>query len=64
MTSEIYAKDKDAAAAVQRLKFLNDPDPKETVRQALITGQKLGYSPQDITFIQQLISALQEGAGQ
>ncbi|GIV63011.1 MAG: hypothetical protein KatS3mg045_0350 [Bellilinea sp.] len=61
MTAEIYRKDGDLAAALERLNALEDTLPLRQVQQAILTGQQLGYARSDIETLANLFQALQKG---
>ncbi len=61
MTAEIYRQDGDLAAALERLKALEDTPPLRQVQQAILTGQQLGYARSDIETLAFLFQGLQKG---
>lgn len=59
MVAEKYSTDQDALTAAALLRQIAPTDPAESVKQALILGQQLGYSEQE----QQLIALLEVALG-
>jgi len=59
MIAEIYHTDKNADLAVHRLAVLGSDSPSTIAEQALQTAQKIGYSPSDISLLQELTRAMQ-----
>lgn len=58
MVAEIYQKDGDLQAAIQRLTPLGET-PLRLVQQAILTAQQLGYHRTDIESLARLFQALQ-----
>lgn len=58
MVAEAYQTERDIETAVRDLQLLQD-DPVRLVQQAVITGQDLGYSNQDIEVLGELLQELQ-----
>lgn len=59
MVAEIYQAEKDPAAAIQRLAFINEQQPIRTVQEAIVAAEQLQYSRKDITLLANLLVALQ-----
>ncbi len=59
MVAETYQSEGDPAAAAERLAALEKTSPVRQVQQAILTGQQVGYSHQDIDRLGQLFQALQ-----
>ena len=59
MVAEIYSSEKDATLAARRLLVLGDTQPLRSVQQAIITGQGLGYSQQDLAQLGRLSQAIE-----
>jgi hypothetical protein len=63
MVAEAYPQEADIAAAVDKLKELDEKDPLVVVENALMTAQQLGYSQNDIQSLLKLKSCLTTWAG-
>ena len=48
MVAEIFAVDQDLPSAIQLLKHVSLVDPSRAVKEALVTGQQLNYSNQEM----------------
>ncbi len=59
MTAEVYAKDKNADSAAERLAFLGSEPVLRYVQRAIVTGQELQYSKQDMNLLGKLSDGLQ-----
>jgi hypothetical protein len=58
MAAEAYQTERDIEAVVRDLELLQD-DPVRLVQQAVVIGQDLGYSSQDINVLGELLQELQ-----
>jgi hypothetical protein len=58
MVAEAYQTERDLEVAVRDLELLQD-DPMRLVQQAVVIGQDLGYSNQDIEVLGELLQELQ-----
>ena len=54
MVAEVYADDKDAILAVERLYFLGADTPMEIVQQAIVYAVQAGYAPEDLALMREL----------
>lgn len=61
MTAEVFARDADLAAAIDRLRQWDGADPLRTVQSAIVTAQQMEYAPPDVQILAHLYSALQAG---
>ncbi len=59
MAAEIYQRDGDPQAAVERLAQIEDLPPVRQVQNAILNGQELGYARGDIETLARLFQALQ-----
>ena len=59
MIAEAYHADQNTDLAVRRLAVFGSNSPADMAAQALQTGQTIGYSPEDISMLQELKRALQ-----
>ena len=59
MIAEAYHADQNINLAVRRLAVFGSDSPADIASQALQTGQSIGYSPNDISLLQELTRALQ-----
>jgi hypothetical protein len=58
MVAEIYSADRDAEAAVNRLTFLGDPSPVNSIENAMIFAVEAGYGPDDLRKLRDLSDAM------
>ena len=58
MVAEIYASNQDAEAAVNRLTFLGDPSPVNSIENAMIFAVDEGYGPEDLRKLRDLSDAM------
>lgn len=59
MVAEAYDRDGDLYLAVRRLALLGELPLSDVVFRSLIFAQKVGYTDEDLSLMQQLLSALQ-----
>jgi hypothetical protein len=59
MVAEVFQKDQDIDLASQRISALGNRPPAEIAAQALTFAQQNGYSPADVSLLQNLLLALQ-----
>jgi hypothetical protein len=59
MVAEAYKSDGDISLALRRLALLGNTAPVETVYQAILFAQKVGYLESDIQIMQTLMGVLQ-----
>lgn len=59
MVAEIYRSDQNLPAAIQALTFLGAMSPQQITSEAIITGQTIGYSTEDLQVMGQLMQAIQ-----
>jgi len=65
MVAEKFAADQDVLTATALLRDIKPSDPTASIKEALILGQQLGYSPRElqlITLLQTAISASSNAA--
>jgi hypothetical protein len=60
MVAEAYQVDGDLVQVVRRLAPLGEIPPEEHVRQAILIGSQIGYSPTDIDLLEVLASDLRD----
>ena len=58
MVAEIYSADRDAEAAVNRLTYLGDPSPVNSIENAMIFAVEAGYGPDDLRKLRDLSDAM------
>lgn len=61
MVAEQYAADQNTLAAEDRLRDLSARDPLESVKEAMVTAQQLGYSEYEMKLLSTLDQALSQG---
>jgi hypothetical protein len=59
MIAEAYHVDQNIDLAIRRLAVLGSDSPADIAAQALQTGQNIGYSPNDISLLEELMRAVQ-----
>lgn len=63
MVAEIYQSDSDLDQAAARLALLGSQPPGQIAAEGLRTAMSLGYTPADLSLIENLSRALQKEAG-
>jgi hypothetical protein len=58
MVAEIYSENRDAEAAVNRLTYLGDPSPVNSIENAMIFAVEAGYGPEDLRKLRDLSDAM------
>ena len=58
MVAEIYASNRDAEAAVNRLTYLGDPSPVNSIENAMIFAVDAGYGAEDLRKLRDLSDAM------
>lgn len=61
MIAEIYQADGDLEGAQDRLSLVNSAGPEQAVTEGMQTARTLGYSPADLSLMENLSQALQKG---
>jgi len=59
MVAEIYQVDQNLPAAQQRLSFLGNALPQQIVSESIVAAQGIGYAPEDLEIMGQLMQAVQ-----
>jgi len=59
MVAESYHADQNAGLAARRLSIFGSQSPANLASQALQTGRQSGYSPNDLSLLQELLRAMQ-----
>jgi hypothetical protein len=63
MVAENFAVDQDVFSATAMLEKISPNDPNTSIRQAMITGQQLGYSEREMQLLSDLESSLSASSG-
>ena len=63
MTAEAYRSEQDAGLAARRLAIFGSNSPSAIAAEGLAYARTNGFSPADITLIQELVTALQAWSG-
>ncbi len=62
MVAETFSSGQDLSVAIDRLEYLESPDPAQAVLEAVDFAERVGYHPDDLLQMRSLLSALQAGS--